>query len=143
MADRSLGPRRFIRNSHDKAVGGRFTLNQAFSCARCGVAHAFRTQRNMKIHAAVAVLALAACALLRVDGPSWCAVVVCIAMVFAAECFNTAIEAVVDLVTDQYHDLAKVAKDCAAGAVYVCALGAVVVGLVVFVPPVLALLGVG
>lgn len=131
--------RRFIRNSHDKAVDARFTLGQAFGCARCGIAHAFRTQRNMKIHAVVAVLAVALAAWLQVDAASWCAIIVCIALVLAAECFNTALEAVVDLVTDDYHDLARVAKDCAAGAVYVCAIGSVAVAAVVLGPPLAAL----
>lgn len=133
------GQRRFIRNSHDKAVSARFTLDHAFRCARCGVAHAFRTQRNMRIHAAVAVAALALAAFLQVSAASWCAVILCTTLVLAAECANTALEAVVDLVTDDYHDLARVAKDCAAGAVYLCAWGSVAVGLVVFVPPLAAL----
>ncbi len=133
------GKRRFIRNSHDKAVDARFTLDHAFRCARCGVAHAFRTQRNMKIHAAVAVVAVALAAALQVGPASWCAIILCTALVLAAECANTALEAVVDLVTDDYHDLARTAKDCAAGAVYLCALGSVAVGAVVFAPPIAAL----
>lgn len=134
------GRRRFIRNSRDKAKGSRFTLGQAFRCAAAGIAHAFRTQRNMKIHLAFAVAALLACALLAVEPWGWCAVIGCIAAVMAAECLNTAIEAVVDLVTDDYHELARIAKDCAAGAVYLCAIGSVAIGLVVFVPALAALL---
>ena len=133
------GRRRFIRNSHDKAVDARFPLGQAFTCARCGIAHAFRTQRNMKIHSAIAVLAVVLAAVLRLDAPSWCAIILCITVVMAAECFNTALEAVVDLVTDDYHDLARVAKDCAAGAMYVCAVGSVAVAAAVFLPPLAAL----
>lgn len=119
---------------------GRFSLAQAFSCAGAGVAHAVRTQRNMKIHLAVAVLAVALGFALRIDAPSWLAVIVCIALVIAMECVNTAVEAVVDLVSPGYAELARVAKDCAAGAVLVCAAGAVVVGAVVFLPRMAALL---
>lgn len=140
MGDSRQDGQRFTRTSAQKAEGERFPLPQAFACARNGVVHAWRTQRNMRIHTVVALLAVVLGLLLRIDAASWCAVVVCIAVVFAAECFNTAIEAVVDLTTDDYHDLARVAKDCAAGAVYVCAIGAVIVGCIVFLPPLMALL---
>ena len=69
-------------------------------------------------------------------------IVVCIGTVFAAECFNTALEAVVDLVTEEYAALAKIAKDCAAGAVYLLAMMAVVVGLIIFLPRVFAEFGI-
>ncbi len=130
----------FKRTSSDKEQGACFPLGHAFSCARYGIVHAWRTQRNMRIHTVVALLAIVLGILLRIDGPSWCAVVICIASVFAAECFNTALEAAVDLVTDEYHELARIAKDCAAGAVYVCALGAIVVGCIVYIPALVALL---
>ncbi len=67
------------------------------------------------------------------------AIVICIVLVLAAECLNTAVESVVDLVSPDYAELAKHAKDCAAGAVLVCALGAVAVAAAVFVPRLAAL----
>lgn len=136
-----MGQPRLVRNDGAKRAHDRFTLGQAFACAGCGIRHAFATQRNMRIHGAVALVAVAAGLLLGIDAPSWAAVIVCIAGVMAAECANTAIEAVVDLVTDDYADLARVAKDCAAGAVYLMALGSVAVGAVVFGARILALLG--
>ena len=75
----------------------------------------------MKIHLGIAVLAVALGFALRIDGASWAAVILCIAAVFAAECVNTAIESVVDLVSPEYHELARRAKDCGAGAVLVFA----------------------
>ncbi len=132
---------RLVRNEGAKRARDRFTLGQAFSCAGCGIRHAFATQRNMRIHAGVAVVAVAGGLVLGLDAPSWAAVILCIAGVMAAECANTAIEAVVDLVTDDYAELARVAKDCAAGAVYLMALGSVAVGAVVFGARILALLG--
>ena len=140
MTEPQNNDERFTRTSAHKAEGVHFSLARAFACARNGVMHAWRTQRNMRIHTAVAVLAIVLGFVLRIDAASWCAVVICIALVFAAECFNTALEAVVDLVTDQYHELARIAKDCAAGAVYVCAFGAVVVGCIVYIPALVALL---
>ena len=76
---------------------------------------------------------------LGIDAASWAAIVICIVLVLAAECLNTAVESVVDLVSPDYAELAKHAKDCAAGAVLVCALGAVAVAAAVFVPRLAAL----
>lgn len=135
------GRRRFVRNAKDKQVGERFSLGRAFSCAASGVAHAFKTQRNMKIHLAVALLAAVLGIALQIQPWGWAAIVVCIVSVFAFECANTAIEAVVDLVSPEYSELAKHAKDCAAGAVLVCAAGAVAVAAIVYIPPIMALMG--
>ncbi|MMZ63705.1 Undecaprenol kinase [compost metagenome] len=64
-----------------------------------------------------------------------------IGFVFSAELFNTAIEAVVDLVTPEWHSLAKMAKDAAAGAVLIAACFAVLIGIVLFYEPVVAWFG--
>lgn len=132
---------RFVRNARDKSSGERFPLGRAFSCATCGIVSAFKTQRNMKIHLAVALAALVLGVALGIEAPSWAAIVICIAVVFAFECMNTAVEAVVDLVSPEYTELARRAKDCAAGAVLVCAAGSVIVAVFVFVPALLARLG--
>ena len=140
MTEPQNNEERFTRTSAHKAEGAHFPLTKAFACARNGIMHAWRTQRNMRIHTVVAILAVILGFILCIDAASWCAVVICIALVFALECFNTAVEAVVDLVTSEYHDLARIAKDCAAGAVYVCAFGAVVVGCIVYIPALVELL---
>ncbi len=88
----------------------------------------------MKIHFVVMVLVICLGLCLQIDSASWFAIVLSCATVIGAECINTAIESVVDLVSPDYHELAKRAKDCAAAAVLVCAIGAVVVGLMVFIP---------
>lgn len=124
----------FVRNEADKQLGSHFSLNCAFACAWAGLAQAIRSQRNMKVHLVMATLAVVLGVVLEIDAASWTAIVVVIAVVLSAECLNTAIEAVVDLVSPDYHGLARRAKDCAAGAVLVCALAAVVVGLIIFVP---------
>ena len=131
----------FVRNRASKESHARFSLGRAFSCAGDGLVFAVRTQRNMKIHLAVAAVAVILGVLLRIDVASWIAIVLCIAAVFAAECFNTALESVVDLVSPGYHELARRAKDCAAAAVLVFALAAVAVAALVFVPRLAALLG--
>ncbi len=129
----------FVRNSAAKRSRARFSLVCAFTCAWEGVVYAVKTQRNMKIHLLAAAVALVLGFALGIDAASWTAIVLCIAAVFSAECFNTALESVVDLVSPDYHELARRAKDCAAGAVFVFALAAVAVGLIVFVPRLMAL----
>ena len=71
----------------------------------------------------------------------WLAVVICIGLVLGGECFNSALEAVVDLASPEYHDLAKAAKDMAAGAVMIFAAASFVVGCIIFVPYLLSLVG--
>lgn len=130
----------FVRNDVDKGARSRFSLVCAFKCAWDGIVYATRTQRNMKIHLGVTAVAIALGIALALDPLSWAAIAICIVLVLAVECLNTALESVVDLVSPGYAELAKRAKDCAAGAVLLCALGAVVVAGVVFVPRIIALL---
>ena len=131
----------FVRNDQHKRDGAHYGLASAFRNAAAGGLFALRTQRNMKIHVAVAVVAIVLGFVFRIDPAEWLAVIISIALVFAAECANTAIESVVDLVSPGYHELAKRAKDCAAAAVFVCALGAVAVEAVIILPRLFALFG--
>ncbi|MBR3689519.1 MAG: diacylglycerol kinase family protein [Eggerthellaceae bacterium] len=112
-------------------------LIRSFKCAAAGIVHAIKTQRNMRIHVFVAVCALLVSYLLELDPSEWGIILLCIGLVMAAECFNTAIEAVVDKVSPEVHPLAKHAKDCAAGAVLICALISIAAGLTIFVPALL------
>jgi len=110
----------------------RQNLFQAFRCAFAGIMHCIRRERNMKIHvgAMLAVLFLA----WRSDlsHSDWALLIITIAFVLSAEMFNTAIEAVVDLMIPEYHLLAKIAKDVAAGAVLVSAFASLAVGYLLF-----------
>lgn len=128
---------RFVHHNGDHE---RFSLVQAFSCACCGITYALSTQRNFKIHGAFSLLAILLGFLLGIPSSSWCAVVLCIVLVFAMEMMNTAVESIVDLVSPEWNELAMRAKDCAAAAVYVCALGSVVVAAIVYLPPLIALI---
>jgi diacylglycerol kinase len=105
----------------------------AFGYAFAGLGAAWRTQPNLRIHAAIAVAVLAAGAFLRLSATSWALVALAIALVVGAELANTAIEAVVDLVSPEDHPLAKRAKDVAAAAVLVASAGAVAAGVLVLV----------
>ena len=127
---------RFVHHSGEDAP---IRLSEAFSCAFSGILYAFRTQRNFKIHAAFAVAAIALGLLLQIPAWSGLAVIGCAVGVFALEVMNTAVEAVVDMVSPEWNELAMRAKDCAAGAVYVAAIGSMVVAAIVYIPPFVAL----
>jgi diacylglycerol kinase (ATP) len=104
----------------------------AFDYAFQGILYATRTQRNMRVHLVAGALALFATLYLRLERAYVAVVVIAIALVIALELVNTAIEAVVDLMTVAHHPLAKIAKDAAAGAVLIASLAAVVVGYLAF-----------
>ena len=106
----------------------------SFGYAFSGLWHVLCTQRNARIHAVVAVLAITAGMFLRISAIEFAITLVAISGVFIAEMFNTGLEACVDLASPQLHPLAKIAKDVAAGAVLVSAMLAIVIGLCIFGP---------
>lgn len=112
----------------------------SFRDALRGVFHTFRSQRNARIHLAVGLAVVAGGVLLGLAPLEWAVVVLAIVLVVAAETVNTALETLGDAACPDHHPLVGVAKDVAAGAVLVTAVGAVVVGLLVFVPHLLRLL---
>jgi diacylglycerol kinase (ATP) len=116
------------------------TLLVSFRYAFAGIRYLLWTQRNAKIHTAIAIVAVALALLLRIDRGEWVALVLAIALVLGAEGMNTAVEAAVDLASPGYHPLAKIAKDVAAGMVLLTAIAAVIVGLIIFLPHLLAIL---
>ncbi|HXI16290.1 MAG TPA: diacylglycerol kinase family protein [Chloroflexota bacterium] len=112
-------------------------LNQeraSFGYAWEGIRYAWRTQRHLRIHVSLALLAVGLGLFFTVSPAEWAALLTAIALVMAFEMLNTVIEAVVDLVTGEFHPNAKVAKDVGAGAVLVTAAGAALVGAVIFIP---------
>jgi diacylglycerol kinase len=119
----------------------RSSLRATFGYAFAGIAVAVRTQRNMKIHLVTAVLALILCAVLRLAPVEWAIILICIGLVLTTEMLNTAIEAVVDLVSPEFHPLAKQAKDIGAGMVLVCSILAVMAGAIIYVTALLRLAG--
>ncbi|MDQ0339642.1 diacylglycerol kinase [Caldalkalibacillus uzonensis] len=117
-------------------------LSQSFKYAFHGIAYVLMSQRNMKIHFAMASLILILALVLDVPLSQFLWVIFSIFFVLCMETLNTAIERTVDLVTTEYHPLAKLAKDVAAGVVLFAALFAVVTGLIVFTEPLLSVAGV-
>jgi len=115
-------------------------LITSFRYAWAGVKYAFITQRNFRIHTCAGSVAIATGMVLRLNGASLAILTLTSALVMILELLNTALESVVDLTVGQsYHELAKIAKDCAAGAVLLAAIAAVMVGGCLLLPPVLAL----
>jgi diacylglycerol kinase len=107
----------------------------AFRYAFHGWFHVLRTQRNAWIHTVVALCVLIIGIWLWLPARDWAVLILTIAMVFAAEFMNTAIEAVVDLASPEIHPLARIGKDVGAAAVLVAAIASVLVGLLILGPP--------
>jgi diacylglycerol kinase (ATP) len=110
---------------------------QSFGFAIKGLKTLFVTQANARVHALAIVVVTALGFYFNINKSEWCGVVLAFALVLSAEALNTAIEFVVDLVSPQYHPLAGKAKDVAAAAVLITAMGAVIVGLIIFLPKIL------
>ena len=121
--------RRFLREE-------RASFGYAFE----GVAYAWRTQRHLRIHAAVALVAIGLGLALGVGAAEWAALIAMIALVTVMELLNTVVEVVVDMITADIHPGAKIAKDVSAAAVLLSAAGAVLVGAFIFLPRLLRLL---
>lgn len=112
----------------------------SFKYAWDGVRYAFVTQRNFRLHVFLGVVAISLGAILGVTPVEMAVVTVTCALVMVLELLNTALESVVDLTVGQsYHQLAKTAKDCAAGAVLISAVAALLVAIFILITPILNL----
>lgn len=106
---------------------------RSFRHAGNGVLTMLRSQHNAWIHAAATVAVIAAGMALRISRTDWCLLVLAAVSVWVAEALNTAFEFLCDVASPEFHPLVKKSKDVAAGAVLLAALGAAVVGAIVFV----------
>jgi len=128
----------FKEQSSQKSEWEKFLTG--FNYAFQGLWYTLRTQRNMRFHVAVALLVIIAGIFFRISSVEFGMLFVAITGVFIAEMFNTVLELCVDLASPNYHPLAKIAKDVAAGAVLLSAILSVVIGLFVLGPHLWALL---
>ncbi|MFM7363223.1 MAG: diacylglycerol kinase family protein [Cuspidothrix sp.] len=113
----------------------------SFKYAWAGIVYAFQTQRNFRIHVALGILAIGLSVFLRLETVEISIIAITSGLVLTLELVNTAIESIVDLTVKQsYHELAKIAKDCAAGAVLVSALVALLVAGTLLLPPLAGLI---
>ena len=106
----------------------------SFRLAILGILTAIKQERNVKIHLVITILVIVLGLLNDLSKQEWMLIAFCIGLVISLELINTAIERVVDLVTSEYHPLAKEAKDIAAGAVFVAAILSIVIGGIIFIP---------
>lgn len=104
-----------------------------------GIIQCIQKERNIKIHLVFMFLVIICGFLFRLSITEWLVCILLFGLVISLELVNTAIEAVVDLCTQEYYPLAKIAKDTAAGAVLISAIASVVIGLIIFVPKILSL----
>jgi diacylglycerol kinase len=133
-------PTQFPDSAHvDSGSTERAAFLRSFVYAWHGLIYAMRTQRNARVHALIGAGAIVLGLVLRISPVEFAMIFVAITLVFIAEMFNTVAEACVDLVTREYHPLAKIAKDVAAGAVLLNAILSVVIGILVFGPHLLTL----
>ena len=100
-----------------------------------GLVYMFLTQRNARWHLVAALAAIALATWLKIDSTRWAILLLTIGAVCAGETINTTVEALVDLLSPEWHERAKVAKDVSAGAVLLLAVTAIAVGLIVLGPP--------
>jgi diacylglycerol kinase (ATP) len=108
------------------------TLLDSFNFAFEGIIHVLRTQRNLRIHFAVAVAVLILALIVNVTKMELIALLISVTFVLIAEMLNTAVEAAIDIATTSFDPMAKLAKDIAAGAVLIAAINAIAVGYIVF-----------
>jgi len=111
------------------------TLLDSFRHAFHGLAYVVRFERNARIHLTVSLLVVCLGAWLRLSRIEWVFIIMAIALVFAGEMLNTVVEVVIDIVTPHQNNLAKYAKDVAAGAILIAAIAAAATGLIILGPP--------
>jgi len=105
---------------------------QSFKFALKGIQLLFLSETNAKIHLVFTILVIAAGFYFSVSMTEWCLLISAIAIVLCAEGMNTAIEYLTDLTSPHFHELAGKTKDVAAGAVLISAIGAMIIGLIIF-----------
>jgi diacylglycerol kinase (ATP) len=121
----------FSRRSERPSEKRKFvhSLNSALE----GIIHTLKSERNMRVHFSVGFLVLMAGIYLKLSNVEFMFLCLAVFFVLVCEMFNTAVEYTVDLINDEFHPLAKIVKDIAAGAVFVAAINAVITGYILLV----------
>ena len=113
---------------------------KSFSYAAKGVGEVLKKEQNFKVHTLAAFLAILLGCFFKISPWEWCAVILVIAMVLASEMANTAMEKLCDVTHPEHNEAIRVVKDVSAGMVLICAIGALAIGLIIFLPKVIAFL---
>lgn len=114
---------------------------QAIQYALSGWWHVIRTQRNAWIHALASLLVIIFGIWLNISRLEWAIIILTIATVWAAEFFNTAVETMTDMISPDFHQLAKISKDVSAAAVLITAIASIIIGILILAVPLLHKLG--
>jgi len=113
---------------------------KSFRSALSGLIALFKYEHNARIHLFILILVIAAGVFLRISPFEWIAVIFVTGLVFASECFNTAVENLSDVISPGQDDKIKTAKDVAAAGVLISAAAAVVTGIIIFLPKIIRLI---
>ena len=116
-------------------------LSNSFKYAFQGIKQAYIGEQNLKIHTTIAILVIISGFIFKISYTEWFICLILIGLVLMAEFFNTAIEYVVDLITKEINPLAKAAKDVSSAGVLVMAIISAIIGLIIFVPKFITLIG--
>jgi diacylglycerol kinase len=111
-----------------------------FSYALAGVLWTIKTQVNMRIHLVATILVVSLGLIIEISSNQWCLIVLCCSLVLSLEAMNSSLEEVVNHISPEYNLFAKHAKDAAAGAVLISAIASLLIGLIIFLPPIMKLL---
>lgn len=105
-----------------------------------GLIYAYKNEKSLLLHAALSVVGIILGIVLKINLTEWSIILISLMVILAVELINTAMEACVDMVTLEYNELARIAKDCCGAATLVMSLTASVLAGVIFIPKILALL---
>ena len=106
-----------------------------------GISYVTKSEKNFKREIALDIIALILSYILKIDKIEFIIILTMICLVLTTEIINTAIERTVDLVTKEYHELARIAKDVSAGSVLVTSIFALIIGIIIFIPKIITVLG--
>lgn len=127
----------------EKIKEHKHALIKSFEYAASGLRGIILQERNFKIQLSIGILAAILGFIVNLNISEWLDLVIVITLVLVFELINTSIEEIVDLVSPQYQEKAKIAKDVAAGTVLVASVGSIIVGVLLFLPKILIFLSRG
>lgn len=130
---------KFIENKDKIKKRGVKRFFNSFKYSFDGLKYAYLNEQSLTIHISVAIVVILAGILLKITQMQWLFILMCIGIIMATELINTSIEATIDLISPEYNQLAKIAKDTASAAVFVFSFVALSGGLIIFIPKLFAL----
>ena len=128
-----------ISRDERKSEKGIKKFINSFKYPISGLRYAYKNEQNLEVDIGIAVIVIVLGFLFKISISEWAILTITVGLVISFELINTALEAVVDLITDKYHPLAKVAKDTSAAAVLILAIVSIIEGLIIFLPKIISL----